>query len=373
MKIAIDGRFYGLEHAGLGRYTMNLIDQLQKLDNKNLYFILLRKKYFNTLNFQKKWRKVLCDTTHYSFAEQFKLPRLIRKINPDIYHALSINYPVLYKGKTVVTLHDLTQLSYTIKATTLPEPLYLIKHFGLKYVVKKATKNANSVLVPSKAVGRDLIDIHNVKKEKLKVIYEGVSISANNNSALNIPDKYSFHNKYFLYIGNAYPHKNLDRLIEAMKLINQKRKKNVLLIIGGSRDIFKKQLDKKIKQSLMDKYIKTVGYIPDEYMKYVYENSIGFVYPSLAEGFGLQGIEAMKAGTLLLASNIPVFKEIYKENALYFNPYDFSEIANTLELAITMSEIERKKAIEKARKFSERYSWKKMAEKTLEVYRSSVK
>jgi glycosyltransferase involved in cell wall biosynthesis len=246
----------------------------------------------------------------------------------------------------------------------------LIKHLGLKFVVEKAISNAEKIIVPSKAVGRDLIDIHNADKNKLKVIYEGVSIMGSEKESLTLPDKFIFQKKYFLYIGNAYPHKNLERLIEAVKTLNLDRKDKILLVIGGSRDVFKKKLREYIKDKNSEQYVKTVGYIPEEYMKTLYENSVAFVYPSLAEGFGLQGIEAMKAGTLLLASDIPVFKEIYKDNAIYFNPYDFSKIVFALKEALNMSDKKRKKLIERAQKFSERYAWRKMAWETLRVYNS---
>ena len=369
MKIAIDARFYGLEHAGLGRYTMNLIAELLKLDRDNKYYILLRKKYFKTLKLDSHWEKVLVDVPHYTLREQVVIPLKLKKIKPDIYHSLQINFPMMYKGKSVVTIHDLTQLSYTKRATTLPMPLYLLKHLAVKIILSQAVKKCKSIIVPSRAVGRDLIDIHNVDQKKLKVIYEGVSIN-NKFQDMNLPDEYRFKDDYFLYIGNAYPHKNLKRLVEAVVELNQKSKHRILLVIGGSRDVFKKNLDRFINNHNYEQYIRTVGYIPDEYMKKVYENAIGFVFPSLSEGFGLPGIEAMKAKTLLLASNTPVFKEVYKDNAIYFNPYDFTEIANKLNEVLKMSKNKRKNIIKKARIFSEIYSWEKMARHTLEVYKS---
>ena len=57
MRIVIDARLYGLENAGLGRYTINLINELQKIDSKNEYLVLLRKKYFNRLNLTSNWKK----------------------------------------------------------------------------------------------------------------------------------------------------------------------------------------------------------------------------------------------------------------------------------------------------------------------------
>lgn len=370
MKIAIDGRFWGLENAGLGRYTMNLISELQNIDSKNKYYVLLRKKYFNILKFPSNWRKVLADIPHYTLREQILIPHILSKIKPDLYHALQINFPIIYRGKSIVTFHDLTQISYLKRATTLPGLIYFIKHIALKIVVKNILKNMQKVIVPSKAVGRDLIDIHGVDKTKLKVIYEGVTVQDDIKN-ISIPEKYIFEEDYFLYVGNAYPHKNIERLIDAIIELNMKQDKKIILVLGGSRDIFKRRIEQYLIKNKYEQYIRTVGYIPDEYMKILYERSVGFVYPSLAEGFGLQGIEAMRAGTLLLASNIPVFKEIYKNNALYFNPYDFSEITRVLIEALEMNKIKRMKIINNAQLFSKRYSWMKMAKRTLRIYKSA--
>ena len=86
------------------------------------------------------------------------------------------------------------------------------------------------------------------------------------------------------------------------------------------------------------------------------------------EGFGLPGIEAMEAGTLVLASDIPVFREVYKDAAIYFNPLDFTSIEKAMENVLEMSEDVRKEKIAFAQKFVKRYSWSQMARETLKVY-----
>jgi len=142
------------------------------------------------------------------------------------------------------------------------------------------------------------------------------------------------------------------------------------LAISGARDVFLERLQKLVGDLHAKDNVKLLGFVPDEEIAVLYKNSIAFVYPSIMEGFGLQGLEAMTSETLLLASEIPVFKEIYKDNAIYFNPFDFSDIARKMEIAKEMSEPRRKEIIAKAKKFVSNYSWKKMAQETLEVYNS---
>src|SRR3972149_1631873 len=153
MKIVIDGRLYGLENAGLGRYVMNLVDNLARLDRKNSYAILLRRKYFNRLNFSPKWQKVLADYRHYSIAEQFKLPSLIKSLNPDIAHFPHFNVPIFYSGPYVVTIHDiLMHKQKGLGATTLSAPAYFFKRLGYKTVFRHAVKGAARIIVPSKFI-----------------------------------------------------------------------------------------------------------------------------------------------------------------------------------------------------------------------------
>lgn len=166
-------------------------------------------------------------------------------------------------------------------------------------------------------------------------------------------------NKYFLYVGNAYPHKNLDRLMEAVKEVKTE------LYISSARNVFTERLQEK-----KNKYVKLLGFVPDVKLPSLYKNSIAFVYPSLMEGFGLPGIEALQAGTLLLASDIPVFREVYQDAGIYFDPIDVSSIASAMKKVLDMDDRERKRRIEYGEKFVRRYSWAKMAEETLVIYES---
>lgn len=175
-------------------------------------------------------------------------------------------------------------------------------------------------------------------------------------------------NPYFVYVGNAYPHKNLERLVQAVVLLNKEVKEKVILAIASSRSVFTRKLEKNIKKLKASDDVKLLGFVPDEDLKILYKNSLAFVFPSLSEGFGLPGLEAMAAGTLVLASEIPVFKEVYKENAIYFNPLDFSSIETVMKDVLCMSAEKRNKLIIKGRNFAKRYSWSKMAQETLNIY-----
>lgn len=374
MKILIDARFYGLENSGLGRYTMNLVEELHQIDSKNEYYILLNKKYFNQLKFETNWHKIEANYKHYSFSEQLYIPKLLKKINPDVTHFLHFNAPITFNGVFIVTIHDLIMhKSQGKRATTLPLPLYHLKRLAYSQVFKNSVLKAHKIIVPSQVVAEDLIRQYSIEAKKIEVIYEGVDQKAPVESGrLSIIRKYNLGENYFIYTGNAYPHKNLTRVIEAVVEINKTSPKRIMFAIVSSRNVFTNRLQKLIKELGAEEFVKLLGFVPDSEITFLYKNSLGFVYPSLMEGFGLPGLEAMAAGTVVLVSDIPVFHEIYKKNVAYFNPYDYTSIKKALESAVELDAKTRSAVVEHGRKFVKRYSWRTMAEETLKVYESSA-
>lgn len=368
MRILLDARFYGLEHAGLGRYTMNLVNQLSKLDSKNEYIILLRQKYFNELKLPGNWQKFELETKHYTLKEQVELPRVIKKYNPDITHFLHSNIPLFFKGKFIVTIHDMTMYKQGMDATTLPLSVYLAKRVPFKMVFRKAVFESEKIIVPSHAVKGDIVQYFKVPREKIVVTHEGIT----GNSRLQIANnklmhKYNLENKkYFLYVGNLYPHKNVKRVIEAIVKVNNDRitadSERIYFVIVSGRSVFRERLMKEIRVLGGDNYVKVIDFLPDEELQVLYANSVAFIFPSLSEGFGLPGLEALKAGTQLLASDTPVFREVYRNHAFYFDPLNSDSIKKTME-KILMGD---KKMY--AEELLKEYSWLEMAKSTLAVY-----
>lgn len=374
MKIVIDARLYGLEHAGLGRYTLNLVNQLIKTGSVNDYTILLRKKYFDELEFPKNWKKVLAEFRHYSVIEQIRLPGMLSREHPDLVHFPHFNIPIMYKGNFVVTIHDLLMQAHRgARSTTLPMYLYYFKQIGSKIVFDKAVRDACKIIVPSIAVKKEVVDYFKIDGQRVVVTYEGVDdIFKNTLPAEDVLEKYKLGEKYFIYTGNAYPHKNLERAIEAIVRLNQDTGEKIIFAIVSSRNIFTKRIEDVIKRLRAENCVRLLGYVPDKDLCVLYAKSVGFLYPSLSEGFGLPALEAIASGTLAIVSDIPVFREIYANNAIYFNPYDFSSIQETLGNVLKMDHKKRNELIKVGKKYVTRYSWQEMTTNTLDVYRGCV-
>jgi glycosyltransferase involved in cell wall biosynthesis len=355
-----------MENAGLGRYLINLVDGLVRANSKDEFVILLQKKYFDSLKLSQNWKKVEVNFRHYSFAEQFKLTKIITDEKPDITHFPHFNVPIFFRGKYVVTIHDmLMHKSVGLAATTLPAPMYLVKRLGYRVVFDNAVRRAQLIIVPSNAVKKELIDLYHLAPGKIAVTYEGVDAKISKGKEV-------FKQKpYFAYVGNAYPHKNLGNLILAIKLLNTNSIQKVFLAISSARNIFTQRIENMTKKAGSTDLVKFLGYTPNEELGSLLEGSIGLATPSFSEGFGLPGLEAMGTGTLVLASDIPVFQEVYGENAIYFNPASVVSIEEALEKALKLGSIDREKRIAKGKDFVKRYSWDKMAQETLKIYEES--
>lgn len=169
---------------------------------------------------------------------------------------------------------------------------------------------------------------------------------------------------YFIYTGNAYPHKNLEKLIDAVVL----GKFNLKII--SARNVFTQRLEKLINIKKAEKFVEILGFVDDRKLNNLYKNSIAFVFPTLEEGFGLPPMEAIKQGTLAVVSDIPVLREVYQNSAVYFDPLSVGSIVESLKTVLNLSKTERHKKIKSAQNFLKRYSWVKMAKETLKVYES---
>lgn len=272
MRVVIDARLYGLENTGIGRYLINLIDGLQK-DAKNEYVLLLRKKYFNKLNLAGNIEKVLVDVPHYGFLEQFKLPLALRNIKKDLVHFPHFNVPIFWRGKFVVTIHDMTMHKRGKEASKLSPLKFFGKQIFYKFIFGRALQGSKKIIVPSESVKKELLRYFKLQTGKIVVIYEGPSKLKSGN--VDVLKKYSLvKNEYFFYMGNSFPHKNVSRLIEAMVYLNKALEKRLKLVIGSPHNVFEERIKDKAKSLGISGQVMHLGYVPDDEVRNLYKNPL---------------------------------------------------------------------------------------------------
>lgn len=366
MRIGIDARLY--QETGVGRYISNLIDKLYQIDKENQYFVFTRSDSLSKIPFSNNWRVVRVDTRWHTLAEQVLLPLVLTKYNLDLIHFPYFSVPFFYPGKFVVTIHDITNLNYaTGKASTLPYPIYKLKHFGYKLILKTALSRAEKIIVPSYAVGNEIIKVYPRAKEKLVVTYEGGM------EKINYAQKKLDFEPFFFYVGNVYPHKNLERGILAIKKLNLKRTSQIKLVIAGKEDFFLKRLKVYARDNQAEKNIVFLGKVSDNTLSNLYNRALGLFFPSLSEGFGLPALEAMQHGCIVCCSDIPIFHEVCQNVPLYFNPENIDDMVEVLERILSLSSQEKKILVTLGKESVKNFSWENMAKQTLAIYKEVLK
>ncbi|MGH7238274.1 MAG: glycosyltransferase family 4 protein, partial [Candidatus Saccharimonadales bacterium] len=166
------------------------------------------------------------------------------------------------------------------------------------------------------------------------------------------------------------PHKNLWRLIEAYSSLKGIYP-DLELVLAGRTDQNYREIQRRVSDSGIGGVIFT-GYITDGELRWLYENCHAYVFPSLSEGFGLPGLEAMVHGAPVVSSKATCLPEIYGEAAHYFDPLDKQSLVSAIGEVLSSKEL-RGKLIAAGKFQAQRYSWRRMAEQTLEIYRSVLK
>ena len=363
MKIGIDCRMYGPKHTGIGRYVQNLVENLVATDKDNKYVLFVNKDFEGQF-LNNKPKIILVDIPHYSFKEQFAFPQIIKKEKLDLVHFPHFNVPMFYSGKYVVTIHDLIKhLSKGPSTTTRNKAIYWLKYLGYKIVFKQAIKRAEKIITPSIFVKEQVVKCYRINPTKVEVTYEGVD-----NRFVGYTKSFEeleAFKPYCLYVGSVYPHKNIEKLIEAIKIVKRK------LVIVCARNVFSERLDNFITRHKAGDLVKLTGFVSDEKLAALYREAEAFIFPTLSEGFGLPGLEAMSLSCPVVCSDISVLKEVYKNAAVYFNPLDPNEIAEKIKFVINDKKIQ-ERLKNQGLKLVEGYSWEKLAKETLKVYKEAA-
>lgn len=373
MKVAIDARFYGLEHAGLGRYTLNLVQELAKIDTETEYTLFVWQKYAS-LDLGENFRVVVVDAPHHTLREQLSLPLAIGRRRFDLVHFPHFVVPVLNFGTPfIVTIHDLIKHKYAgLEATTLPRPLYYLKRAAYLLDMWWAVHRSCHIITPTQHVKRDIVSYFRVAPTKISCIYEGVDHrlrdSPDKSRGEQVLSEYGVEKPYLLYVGNSYPYKNIEVLLEGIMCLPPEFR----LVMVGSRDVFVERVEALVVDKRLGHRVYILGYVSDEDLGFLYREAVALVTATLEEGFGLTPLEAMGLGCPVVISDIPTFRETCGPAALYFNPKDPEQFAREVVRLYTSNQL-KEDLVKMGYQRVRRFSFRRMAQETLDVYRRVVR
>ena len=382
MTIGIDARLWGLKHAGIGRYVLNLVSNLLQVESDNHYVLFGPNQIQLEIpsSHHHKFTLIQTNTTHYSLLEQVQLSLLLRQHPVELMHFPHFNVPLAYNKPFVVTIHDI--LWHQVRGgevTTLSGWKYALKYQGYKRVVAHAVSASEKIIVPSNWVKTQLLqEFSQLNQDKIQVIYEGADhlgagskdqkaseTSTNSKAAFQIPTS-----RFYLYVGSCYPHKNVSTLIQAMKELKDSGNAHKLVIVS-SRNVFVNKLEAQVKELGLVGQVIFAGKLSDQDLHELYRRAIALVHPSLSEGFGLTGLEAMKHECLVISSNRGSLPEIYGKSAVFLE-----DPLNPHLLAFSMLEAAKANPLwdelkTKAKAHARDFVWEKTAKETQGVYYST--
>ncbi len=355
--IVIDARNKSL---GSGRYTARLVEYLQRVDTNlsHRYKILVRQKDVENWNLSsKRFEKVVVKARRYSLSEQLVLAARLYWLRPSLVHFTSAAQPLLYFGKSITTVQELTSLRFNTDT----------KRYKFKaWLHKMAVRKTPHLIVPSEYTKDDIARYAHINSRKIEVIPQGGDVVSG--TSKKIPDLEN--KRYICYVGQGYAHKNLQVLVEAYQELKT-TEPDLVLVFAGKLDSGYRKLQRYIAKQEIEGVLFT-DYIEDAELKWLYEHTEAYVFPSLSEGFGLPGLEAMAHGAPVVSSDATCLPEVYGKAAEYFNPEDVREMAMKIGKVLNHPEVQ-KRLIQEGKQRAAKYSWQQMAEQTLAAYKNSLK
>ena len=364
MRIGIDVR--KLHDFGIGTYIRNLLRQLARLDSETDYVLLCRPEDRGALaGLGENFRPVTEPAANYSLAEQIKVPWALRREKVALFHAPHYVLPPLVSCRSVVTIHDCIHLMF---------PEYLPNRLALAYArasIAGASKRATRVLTVSESSKRDILRFVDIPAEKIHVIYnaydERFGVNPREEDIVRVRERYQLGHDFVLYAGNVKPHKNLARLIEAFHLVRKRGLDHLTLILIGDEISKYAALRRAVHQHQLHKYVRFLGYVPEETLAVMYRLAGVFVFPSLYEGFGLPPLEAMASGTPVVTSNVSSLPEVAGDAALLVDPHDPHAIAHGIYTVLTDEgvrlDLRRKGALR-----AQQFSWEASVQRIHAIY-----
>lgn len=356
-KIVIDAREI---NSSTGRYIYKLLDNLQHLESPYLFEVLVHEKdltYWQPKN--DHFKLIAVPFKKFTLGEQFGYWRFLKNRGADLVHFTMTQQPILYASSKVTTVHDLTALRFNNTGSVA----FWVRQQFYRVVVRSAAKRSRLVITGADFIRSDIATYCNIDKKKIVVTKEaGDRITAKPEQVATLMNK-----KFIMYVGRPQPHKNLERLIRSFKKLHEIHPE-LVLALAGKKDGFYDQHEKLSDELGIHDSVVFTDFVSDGQLRWMYEHCAAYIFPSLSEGFGLPGLEAMMHGAPVVSSNATCLPEVYGDAAHYFDPYSINDMTTKISEVLTDTSL-RALLIKKGAAQSSKYSWKTTAQETLQAYK----
>jgi len=346
---------------GIGRYAHLLINHFLRAGRDDEFFLLHNREPLKQLFPEgAPVHHVKISSPPLSINEQTELPKMLRIIGPDIFHAPSIAVSIFKVCRTVITIHDM--IPFVLEGRHKPKNI-LYRHL----VLYRAVHSADAILVDSKHTGKDVLELLQLEPGNLHVIPLGVDEiffrEVDEERMKGLRSRYRLEAPYFFTVVTPKPHKNALFIVRAFEKFAEKVK-DALLVIGGLPG---NDLREVVRISPAVARIRIVDYISDEDLPLFYRGALIFLFASLYEGFGLPPLEAMASGTPVITSNSTSLPEVAGDCGLYFDAANPDELVQAM-IKLYDDRPLREDMSARGKSRAEAFTWERCAEMTYRIY-----
>jgi glycosyltransferase involved in cell wall biosynthesis len=360
-KIVIDARESG---TSTGRYVDKLVEHLHIVGTEHELVILTKQERVDFMEaLAPNFTTIASPYKEFTFGEQLGFNWQLRELKADLVHFAMVQQPVRYRGAVVTTMHDLTTARF--KNPGKNPLVFSLKQSVYKWVIKKVARKSQHIITPSEFVKQDVAQYAHIPLSKITVTLEAAEKITD--PATEVGEVGA--SPFIMYVGRPQPHKNLDRLIDAYAQLKAQHP-DLKLVIAGKKDNVMKQHEQ-IANTKGIKGVVFTDYITDGQLRWLYEHTAAYIFPSLSEGFGLPGLEAMVHGAPVISSNATCLPEIYGEAAIYFDPTSVEGIVSAIHEVLSDKKI-RDDLIAKGKVQAAKYSWRTTALRTFDIYNKTL-
>ncbi len=364
-------RIFRKKKHGMDIVVLELIKALQQTDIDNMYYIFVKKGEDTTCLKETANFKII-EVPGFTYAdwEQIFLPISAQKYKLDVLHCTSNTAPVLYRGKTIVTLHDVIFL----ERNTTQSTANWYQHMGRiyrKWVVPASVRNANHVITVSEYESKRITELLKIESQHITVVYNAFGEHFGKKSleakVEEVKLKYKLPEDYIFYIGNTDPKKNIFTTLRAYRNYCIHDSDPLPLVVADINESFLETVLEQTETKSLRKNIVLTGYIVNSDLPAIYTGASLFLYPSLRESFGIPVLESMASGTPVITSNTSALPEVAGNAAALVDPQNEKHIGEKMVEILNDWKIARG-LIEKGYERIKSFNWNTSAVKLLHTY-----
>lgn len=355
-RVGVNASIVGQNPTGLGLYTINLVREMDKLrddlvvytsapaafDGVRAPVVSITPSVRPERGMRGHARRALWLQTVQRVRARVHKFRVVLNTVPEAIFDRRI--------RQVTVVHDLLPLRFP---SEYPRQQYYFRH-----LVPRALRFSRRVIADSESTRRDVVEQFGFPREAVTVVYPGYDpdayFPAEPHAAVRASDA-----PYVLYVGNLFPHKNLERLIDAFATV--RRRVPVRLVVRGSgHPEYARALRAQVEALRLDGAVQFIGYADGRTLRDLYLGAVCLAFPSLGEGFGLPLLEAMACGLPVITSRVSSLPEVAGDAAVLVDPTDAAELAEAMHRVVTGPDL-REELRRRGFAQAARFSWRRTA------------